>query len=193
MDRATLQILWFAPLKPSKLKVGGSNPPWPAIFETSGGMSLSAQQELAVGLYPPWPVTYRSEELQFLIAWFSPSFSQKAGEYPPWPAIIPTFNFKMHITIWEFLVKKGSEAEFEKAYSKDGVWAQLFKKYKGYIETNLLKDKDRKNTYITIDKWKSKSDFENFKKKSAEEYQIIDKKCENLTEKETHLLSVDSD
>ena len=89
------------------------------------------------------------------------------------------------VYIWEFQVKPGSEAAFEQAYGPDGDWVQLFRKARGYLRTELLRDTDKPNRYVTVDHWQSEAAQRNFRQKFAGEFEAIDKKCEALTESET--------
>ena len=88
------------------------------------------------------------------------------------------------IIIWEFSPRKGRESEFELAYGSNGDWAKFFSSGKGYIGTDLHRDIDQANRYLTIDEWTSREAFETFKDQRQEEYHRIDKKCESLTEYE---------
>lgn len=91
------------------------------------------------------------------------------------------------ITIWEYKVKAERKAEFEKLYGLDGAWVKLFKKFPGYVRTELIRDLDNDSVYITIDYWKSKEAYSSFKEESKEEFSGIDKKGEELTLEEKHI------
>lgn len=90
----------------------------------------------------------------------------------------------MYLIIWEYQVKADRLAEFEGIYSASGAWVQLFKKSKGFLETELLCDEDRANRYMTIDRWNSSQDYEQFQTKWKSEYEELDTLCKNLTEQE---------
>ena len=93
----------------------------------------------------------------------------------------------MFAVIWRFEVKPGRENEFEEAYGPDGVWAEFFRRGHGYLETELLRDVAAARHYVTIDRWASRTAYENFRKGFAEQYGAIDRMCEDLTEAETEL------
>jgi heme-degrading monooxygenase HmoA len=97
------------------------------------------------------------------------------------------FGLSVFIIIWEYIVAEGQQAEFERVYGPEGEWAQLFKKAKGYIGTELLRDSDRPRHYITIDRWDSSSAFDSFQENYHGEYEAIDARSENLTERETRI------
>jgi hypothetical protein len=89
--------------------------------------------------------------------------------------------------LWKFRVKNGCERRFETIYGPNGEWVKLFQQSKGYIRTEFLKDLDNRRDYITIDYWKSKKEFDTFRKTWKKEFNLLDKHCESLTEKEGFL------
>ena len=93
----------------------------------------------------------------------------------------------MFAYIWEFLVTPQKIAEFEQAYSPEGGWSKLFRKCQGYIKTDLFKDSQKNNRYITIDYWVDSKSFDQIKQDFIEEYENLDKSCETYTISEKHL------
>ena len=93
----------------------------------------------------------------------------------------------MFIIIWEYRVKPEKQAEFEQFYSAAGNWAELFKHGAGFAGTELWQDEDEPLRYLTIDRWKSKAEYEAFQMQWREEYQALDAQCEALTEQEARL------
>jgi len=90
----------------------------------------------------------------------------------------------MFTYIWEYFVKEEFRSEFEKAYGPDGDWVKLFSKAEGYIKTELQQDISNPLRYITIDHWKSKDARDSFRNQFAKEFEELDKRCEQFTEKE---------
>ncbi|HKT25055.1 MAG TPA: antibiotic biosynthesis monooxygenase [Terriglobales bacterium] len=86
--------------------------------------------------------------------------------------------------LWEFQVPQQKCAEFEKAYKSDGVWSQLFRRHPAYVKTILVRDSERKGCYLTIDVWKNRESYLEFKHRFAADYAKIDKSCEALTDSE---------
>jgi heme-degrading monooxygenase HmoA len=86
--------------------------------------------------------------------------------------------------VWEFRVREGREQEFELLYNSEGLWAQLFRSSPGYHGTKLLRDTDGTRRYMTIDRWHTMLDFQQFKNMFQSEYKAIDEKCEEFTETE---------
>jgi len=87
--------------------------------------------------------------------------------------------------LWEFVVPEAGKAEFERNYSPDGAWAQLFRKSPAYRGTTLLAGES--NRYITCDRWDSREDYEEFRLANAEEYAALDQRFEALTSSERNL------
>ena len=87
--------------------------------------------------------------------------------------------------IWEFTVKDGANAEFEKYYGPEGDWAEFFQQGSGYLKTELIRDNLDPQRYLTLDYWLSHDHFLEFKKAYAAEYQSLDEHCEGLTLKES--------
>jgi hypothetical protein len=90
----------------------------------------------------------------------------------------------MIYVLWEFQVSLQNCAEFEKAYKADGIWAQLFGRDSAYVKTILVRHSERKGSYLTIDVWKNREAYQQFKHRFAAEYAKIDEDCEALTDSE---------
>jgi len=90
----------------------------------------------------------------------------------------------MFIIIWEYIVRVGQEAEFEKVYGANGDWAQLFKQGDGFLGTDLVRNRDIPRRYITIDRWASSAAYDAFQEKYQAAYEELDARCQSLTEQE---------
>jgi heme-degrading monooxygenase HmoA len=91
------------------------------------------------------------------------------------------------LVMWEFVVRPGKEAEFEKIYGPEGDWAQCFSKAGGYCGTELCRDLSEPGRFVTSDFWMSQEAYETFKAQHAAEYRALDQKCESLTEDEREI------
>ena len=87
----------------------------------------------------------------------------------------------MFTIIWDFQVRPEFWNIFREEYSSNGIWAQLFRQAAGYRGTTLLIDVSQPHRGVTIDRWEREEDFEEFKKLYADEYQALDKRCEQYT------------
>jgi len=107
------------------------------------------------------------------------------GVSPPLRGELLLYNSGMVKIVWEFQVRPGREEEFELFYNGEGLWAMLFRRSPDYFGTKLMRDLNTPGRYLTVDKWESNWAFTEFKKTAEFEYNAIDRKCEELTEKET--------
>ena len=86
--------------------------------------------------------------------------------------------------VWEFMVKEGREAEFEKNYAPGGPWAGLFGRASQYHGTVLLRDRQTPRRYLTIDAWDDMESYEAFRAEYVKEYNALNTQFEALTESE---------
>lgn len=93
----------------------------------------------------------------------------------------------MFLVLWEYEVKSGSEEKFEEVYGAGGAWARLFRRAKGYRETQLVRDTDRAGIYLTLDYWNSREEYEKFRMDFRKEYEELDKVGDGLTVRETRI------
>ena len=92
-----------------------------------------------------------------------------------------------YVYIWEFRVLPEREPQFVEAYGPSGLWAQLFRKGAGYVETLLLQDQSVPGRFVTIDRWTSESAHDAFAAEFRAEYEALDRACESLTQHESSL------
>ncbi|MBK7141875.1 MAG: antibiotic biosynthesis monooxygenase [bacterium] len=95
---------------------------------------------------------------------------------------MPEYQF---VIAWRFKVKPGREQEFEAAYGPVGDWVRLFSNHDGYLGTELMRDSHDDRVYLTIDRWRSADDFNQFKELYLSEYEQLDRILSDLTESET--------
>jgi heme-degrading monooxygenase HmoA len=93
----------------------------------------------------------------------------------------------LFVTLWEFEVKPGSEELFERTYGPDGAWGKLFRRDARYLGTRLLRDVDAARAYVTMDSWRSRAAYGEFRERFAKEYGELDRECEGMTIREKHL------
>jgi heme-degrading monooxygenase HmoA len=86
----------------------------------------------------------------------------------------------MFVVIWEYEVRPGSEASFEKLYGAEGEWVALFRKHAGFVGTELLRG-DRPDTYLSIDRWESEAQYDDFLSTAGDRYARIDAMGDALT------------
>ena len=87
--------------------------------------------------------------------------------------------------IWRYEVPEEARAAFETTYGPTGAWAQLFARGDGFRGTELFKAED--GSYLTLDVWRSREDFEAFMAAFGEDYQALDRSTESWTLSEHRL------
>ena len=90
-----------------------------------------------------------------------------------------------HTYIWEFKVHPEHVEVFRQYYGECGAWTQLFRRARGYLGTQLLRDEKDPLRFVTIDRWSTGEDYEAFRASYASEYAALDRLCEGLTTEET--------
>jgi len=60
--------------------------------------------------------------------------------------------------------------EFERVYGPDGDWAQFFRRGRGYVGTELLRDLESPGRYLVVDRWESAEAYNAFVSGHRDEY-----------------------
>jgi len=87
--------------------------------------------------------------------------------------------------IWRYEVFEEARAVFENTYGPTGAWAQLFARAEGFRGTELLKAAD--GTYLTMDVWRAREDFDAFMAEHSPDYEALDRSTEGWTSAEHRL------
>ena len=93
----------------------------------------------------------------------------------------------MFCYVWEFRVHTEHVEAFVEAYGDGGAWVRLFRTDRGYVRTDLLRDRDDPSRFLTIDVWTDRSAFEEFRRRVRDEFDALDRRCEHFTIAEKHL------
>jgi hypothetical protein len=62
--------------------------------------------------------------------------------------------------VWEFVAKEEARGQFELVYGPGGAWSKLFARCPGYRGTNVLRNTENTQRYLTIDLWKTEDQRE---------------------------------
>ena len=89
--------------------------------------------------------------------------------------------------LWEYDVPPESERQFLAHYAPDGTWAQLFRRARGYVGTQLYRDRRRAGHYLTVDHWQDETAYREFRRQLGSEFEALDQACAGLTRREAHL------
>jgi heme-degrading monooxygenase HmoA len=76
--------------------------------------------------------------------------------------------------LWEFVVRPGREAEFVRVYGPAGAWVELFRSAPGYLDTRLLRDLERPERFLTVDRWTDEEAYRRFRAQRAAEFDALD-------------------
>ena len=60
--------------------------------------------------------------------------------------------------------------EFERVYGPEGEWAEFFRRGRGYVGTELLRDLEVAGRYLVVDRWETKEAYRAFVDEHREEY-----------------------
>lgn len=88
----------------------------------------------------------------------------------------------MFALVWRYEVLDGARSAFESTYAPTGTWAQLFSMADGFRGTELFRGGD--GSYLSLDIWRSKADFDAFLLTHGSEYEALDRSTENWTASE---------
>ena len=94
---------------------------------------------------------------------------------------------RMFVVVWQFEIAEEKVARFEAAYGPEGAWAGLFRSSPEYRGTELLRDAYIPGNYLTIDRWASEDAFRAFRKDHDQEYETLDRACDELTSSEMRI------
>ena len=81
--------------------------------------------------------------------------------------------------VWRYEVLEEARAAFEATYAPTGAWAQLFARGDGYRGTELFRAED--GSYLTLDIWRSRADFDAFLEAHRADYDALDRSTESWT------------
>lgn len=99
----------------------------------------------------------------------------------------------MYVYLWEYVVAPEHVDAFMEAYGPQGAWVRLFRESEGYLGTSLLRDRDDRARFVTIDRWASKEHQAAFMDRSGSEFRSLDETCASLTLSESLIGHFESD
>jgi heme-degrading monooxygenase HmoA len=65
--------------------------------------------------------------------------------------------------VWQFDVKEGREADFERFYGADGEWTAVNRHARSYLGTSFLRDQNRDARYLVVEYWSEMLVYEQHK------------------------------
>ena len=94
-------------------------------------------------------------------------------------------NRRMIAILWRYEVIPEHRGAFEAAYGPTGDWARLFARSGGFRGTELMRASD--GSYLTLDVWRAKADFDAFTAEHRADYLALDQACGAWTRAEHRL------
>jgi heme-degrading monooxygenase HmoA len=98
----------------------------------------------------------------------------------------------VYTVAWSYRVVPGCEPAFEALYAADGDWSRLFARSPEYLGTQLLRDVDDASCYMTLDRWRSRGDYEAFLQSARDDYAVLDRRGDALTSGERRIGDFDA-
>ena len=89
----------------------------------------------------------------------------------------------MYYIIWKYTVDKAKQPKFEEEYNRSGSWFKFFEPCSDYMGHELIKSTEEES-YILIDKWMSKQDYETFLTSNQLEYDDLNNRSQDLYDAE---------
>ena len=59
---------------------------------------------------------------------------------------------------------------FERVYGPEGEWAEFFRRGRGYVGTELLRDLEVPGRYLVVDRWETREAYHAFVEEHRDEY-----------------------
>ncbi len=75
----------------------------------------------------------------------------------------------MIAVMWQFDVKTGREADFERFYGADGEWTAVNRHSRSYLGTSFLRDQNRDARYVVVEYWSEMLVYEQHRSFSSDE------------------------
>jgi heme-degrading monooxygenase HmoA len=76
------------------------------------------------------------------------------------------------VVVWTFDVVPGREHAFCEAYGPRGRWFELFGRWPGFVEIELIEL--HPGRYLTLDRWVDEAAYRRFMDEAASDYQELD-------------------
>ena len=89
----------------------------------------------------------------------------------------------MYCIVWEYKIDKSKRSEFEAYYSRSGAWFKFFEPCDDFLGHDFIRHTEEP-TYLIIDKWMGKKEYEAFLSSRKMEYEALNSESANLYEAE---------
>ena len=85
--------------------------------------------------------------------------------------------------VWQFEIKPGSEAAFEKFYGADGEWTAVNRHSRSYLGSAFLRDQNQASRYLVVEYWSEMLVYEEHKEYRSDEIASLDARRRELVAK----------
>lgn len=86
----------------------------------------------------------------------------------------------MYLILWRYVVEGDRDMEFRDSYGPGGEWSRLFAESPAFRGVELVA-LETPGHYITIDRWSSKDEFDEFMVHKLRDYERLDRVHEAIT------------
>jgi len=100
--------------------------------------------------------------------------------FVPPGAVVTWSNTGVFVRIWDYDVPDESMAAFRVAYGAQGAWAELFRRAPGFLGTELYRDGNRSDRFLTIDRWRNEQNWRSFQAAFGSAYEALDARLDGL-------------
>jgi heme-degrading monooxygenase HmoA len=94
----------------------------------------------------------------------------------------------MYVRVWEYEVTEDHVDAFIAAYGRDGDWARLFQRGRGYVGTELYRSTGDGARFVTVDRWTDLAAWRAFLQDEGATYGRVDWTMSRLIASQRSLL-----
>jgi len=87
---------------------------------------------------------------------------------------------RVYLRIWAYDVPAHRTDAFVAAYGPEGDWAQLFRRSGEYVGTELFRDVESAQLFITVDRWRHEGAWKSFLVQHGEDYAALGSQLEGV-------------
>jgi hypothetical protein len=96
-------------------------------------------------------------------------------------------NAGVFVRVWDYEVPVRAQPAFRAGYPSQGDWTELFGRAEGYLGTELYRDADRHDHFLTVDRWRTERDWHAFRERFGADYAALDARFDGVATEERAL------
>jgi hypothetical protein len=82
--------------------------------------------------------------------------------------------------VWQFDIRAGREADFERFYGADGEWTAVNRHSRSYLGSSFLRDQNRSLRYLVIEYWSEMIVYEQHRAHKSDQITNLDTRRNEL-------------